>query len=309
MRHMELCATPHWYPVLRSRELRGKPLGRMRFGINMVFWRAADGRAIALRDRCPHRGAALSLGQVDAAGISCPFHGFCFDTEGQCVRTPPEGDRPIPADLRAQSYITTEENGYIWIWRGAADADKSTPPTHDVLQGLNYGESVSIWEAHYTRCIENVCDFSHLPFVHKTTIGLFRKEMQTDVEIEALPDGMRAWLIDTGKRGQCFEFIYPNLWLLRVERSLLLSAVFVPINAQQTEVYSRSYVQHRLPGTRLLLDLYTRLSQYLVFREDWPIVASQDPGDSNTAGAEKLLASDAPIIAYRKLHRSYMRDN
>ena len=53
------------------------------------------------------------------------------------------------------------------------------------------------------------------------------------------------------------------------------------------------------------MDFYTRLSQYLVFREDWPIVASQIPGDVLTASEEKLLPSDAPVIAYRKLHRAH----
>jgi hypothetical protein len=51
--------------------------------------------------------------------------------------------------------------------------------------------------------------------------------------------------------------------------------------------------------------MWTNLSQYLVFREDWPIVSSQMPGDILEAHDEKLLPSDSPVIAYRKLHRSY----
>ena len=64
---------------------------------------------------------------------------------------------------------------------------------------------------------------------------------------------------------------------------------------------------HKLPvpGIKWLMDSYTRLSQYLVFREDWPIVASQTPGDILAARDEKLFPSDAPVIAYRKLHRSF----
>ena len=302
-------ATPHWYPMLRSRELRQRPVGRMRFGERLVFWRAADGAPVVMPDRCPHRGAALSLGRLRDGDIACPFHGFCFDRNGTCTRTPPEGDRPVPDDLRLQSMPATERHGYIWVWRGAADdpAREGPPPTHDGLAERSYGESVSIWHAHYTRCIENVCDFSHLPFVHRTTIGMFRAETQTNIRLEEIDGGFRAWLLEKDREGQAFEFIYPNLWLLRVQRSLLLSAVFIPVDEHTTEVYGRSYAKLNFPGSRLLLDAWTRLSQYLVFREDWPIVASQQPGDVNLALTEKLLPSDAPIIAYRKMHRAFTR--
>ena len=54
----------------------------------------------------------------------------------------------------------------------------------------------------------------------------------------------------------------------------------------------------------VLMNACTRFSQYMVFREDWLIVESQGPGDVLMASEEKLLPSDAPVIAYRKLHRS-----
>jgi hypothetical protein len=54
------------------------------------------------------------------------------------------------------------------------------------------------------------------------------------------------------------------------------------------------------------MSAYARFSNYLVFREDWPIVASQTPWDVSNARDEKLFPSDAPVIAYRKLHRAFM---
>ena len=41
-------------------------------------------------------------------------------------------------------------------------------------------------------CIENICDFNHLPFVHKTTIGLFKQGWVMDVRLQNVPDGVRA---------------------------------------------------------------------------------------------------------------------
>ena len=304
------CRTPHWYPVLRSRELTTKPVGRKRFGEPLVFWRDATGAPVVFPDRCPHRGAALSLGKVKEGQLSCPFHGIEFGADGHCRSIPPEGNRPVPDDFKCHAQTVTESDGYIWLWRGPTPAHPTElpqPPQHQALVGLEYGESSSIWPAHYTRCIENVCDFSHLPFVHKTTIGMLKSEYKTQIEVETKADELRCWLLEDDDRSQHFEFIYPNLWLLGVSNSFLLSAVFVPVDENTTEVYGRTYAR-RLPfGTGWAMNVYTWLSQLLVFREDWPIVASQSPGDINRIQDEKLFPSDGAIIAYRKLHSQHTR--
>jgi hypothetical protein len=83
-----------------------------------------------------------------------------------------------------------------------------------------------------------------------------------------------------------------------------MTLMFAPIDKHSTEVYGRTLYQSDFPGKRFLLDLYTRISQFLVFREDWPIVAGQWPVDVKDVAGEKLLPSDAPVIAYRKLLRT-----
>ena len=51
-----------WYPVAPSWKVRNAPIGITRLGERIVLWRDGDGMAHALEDRCPHRGARLSLG-------------------------------------------------------------------------------------------------------------------------------------------------------------------------------------------------------------------------------------------------------
>jgi len=296
----------HWYPVLASTEVGKQPIARTRFGKQLVFWRSAD-NVVCMPDRCPHRGAALSLGRVNGTAIACPFHGLEYAPSGQCVGIPVEADHRIPDGFAIESLPVVEADGYIWLWRGPTTTHDNKPPVpqHAALVGMRYGEARSIWNAHYTRCIENVCDYSHLPFVHRTTIGMAQRDTHTNIEIEDLPGGFRAYLLKNGKRGQHLEFLYPNLWMLKISDRMIMSAVFAPIDKNHTEVYGRSYFRSTLPGMKTLMNGYTRLSQYLVFREDWPIVASQTPGDISDAQHEKLLPSDAPVIAYRKLHRAF----
>ena len=301
-------APGHWYPVLSSRQISKRPFAATRFGQKLVFWRGADdGQIVCMPDRCPHRGAALSLGRVRGNAIACPFHGLEFAPNGHCTRIPVEADPHIPEELCIRPLSVHEQNGYVWLWRGPETAADSLPPVpeHSMLAGRRFGESLSIWPAHYTRCIENVCDYSHLPFVHRTTIGLFKRNTHTQIEMESLAGGFRAYLMNKGKRHQCLEFLYPNMWVLRVVDFNIMSAVFAPIDDHTTQVYGRTYYRLPVPGLRPLMDAYTRLSQFLVFREDFPIVASQTPGNVSDVKDEKLLPSDAPVIAYRKLHRTF----
>lgn len=51
-----------WYPVLASWEVQSTPVGITRLGEQIVIWRNRDGQVQALEDRCPHRGARLSMG-------------------------------------------------------------------------------------------------------------------------------------------------------------------------------------------------------------------------------------------------------
>jgi phenylpropionate dioxygenase-like ring-hydroxylating dioxygenase large terminal subunit len=259
-------------------------------------------------DRCPHRGAALSLGRVNQTGgsLACPFHGLEFGADGRCVNIPVEPDARIPENFGLQSLPVTEADGFIWLWRGAAIDSAARPPVpvHPAVKSMHFGESVGEWNAHYTRCIENVCDFSHLPFVHKTTIGMLNRQPAVKIDIEDVPGGFRAHLLKDGQRNQCLEFLYPNRWLLMLSPRMMLALAFAPIDDNRTAVYGRTY--HRLPLPQWLMNGYNRFSQFLVFREDWPIVGSQSPGNILDAREEKLLPSDAPVIAYRKLHRAFM---
>ena len=178
-----------WWPVLASSELGKQPVGRTRFGERFVFWRDG-GRVVCMADQCPHRGAALSLGCVDAAAgtISCPFHGLAFAADGRCVKIPMEQDYAIPEGFGVRTLPAHEEDGYVWVWYGPLpDGELPAVPRHPDTLDMRYGEATGTWHAHYTRCIENVCDFSHLPFVHKTTIGRFKKDWVISVEVEDVP--------------------------------------------------------------------------------------------------------------------------
>ncbi len=62
----------HWYAVIESKTIRTKPVSLKRLGMDLVAWRDTDGTAVVMPARCPHRGANLALGRVQAGTLECP---------------------------------------------------------------------------------------------------------------------------------------------------------------------------------------------------------------------------------------------
>ena len=298
----------HWYAVLSSRELAQAPVARQRFGQRLVFWRDADGVPGCLVDRCPHRGAALSLGQVVDGEIACPYHGFQFATDGRCLRVPAEGTEwDIPGHFRAAAMTIAESQDFIWLWRGPQVATAALPPVPQQpgIDELVWDECVQRWPAHYTRCIEGVIDHSHLPFVHRKTLGRRMRDPVTRIRVDDVPGGFRANLLEAGGVRHHVDFTYPNIWTQQLIKGYAMSATFAPVDDSTTEVYCR--VHHRLnfAPLRPLMRLWCRVSNYLVFHEDQAVLDSQLPRNADDAGDEKLVPSDAAILAFRRLRAAH----
>ena len=60
--------------------------------LNVAVFRLADGRMFGLEDRCPHRGARLSVGVVyDGDKIACLDHGWGIRLVDGGVEAPEQG--------------------------------------------------------------------------------------------------------------------------------------------------------------------------------------------------------------------------
>jgi phenylpropionate dioxygenase-like ring-hydroxylating dioxygenase large terminal subunit len=301
----------HWYAVLSSRELDPGPVSKVRFGERLVFWRDAAGAPACLIDRCPHRGAALSLGAVVNGRVACPYHGFEFDGAGRCLKIPPEGpDWPIPAHFQARPRPVREGQDFIWLWRGPALPAAQLPPLprQPGLDGLVFNECVQAWPAHYTRCVEGVVDHSHLAFVHRKTLGRRIKDPVTRIRVDDTPGGFRANLLQGEGIRHHVDFTYPNIWTQLLADGYAMSATFAPIDERRTEVYCRVHHRFGTPLLRPLMQLWCRLSNWLVFHEDQAVLLSQRPLSADEAGDEKLVPSDAGVVAFRKLRSRHQHE-
>jgi nitrite reductase/ring-hydroxylating ferredoxin subunit len=105
-----------WLPVALSTGVEaGTSNGTRLFGREIVVWRDADGTVHAWEDRCPHRGMRLSLGFVRGDRIACLYHGWQYDTAGQCRYIPAHPQLSPPETIRVRAYDVVEWLGMIWV--------------------------------------------------------------------------------------------------------------------------------------------------------------------------------------------------
>ncbi|EZP71987.1 hypothetical protein BV96_02118 [Sphingomonas paucimobilis] len=162
-----------WYVAAWSKELGpDSPIGRLIIGEPLVLYRASDGRPACLEDRCPHRRAPLSMGQVIGDNLQCIYHGLLFDRTGTCLSVP--GSEAVPPRCNARSFPVEERHGWIWVWMGdPAKADPSAIPEIASIYGDHFlnRESALDYDANYQLIHDNLCDLSHLDYSHATTLG------------------------------------------------------------------------------------------------------------------------------------------
>ena len=165
-----------WYQAAWSHELpsdQDKPLARTIMNQEIVLFRDAEGQSHALEDRCCHRATPLRLGDVVPEGVQCGYHGLIFGGDGACVSIP--GQDSVPPQARVRSYPVVERQEFIWIWMGdPALADEATLldyPWHDDHENWPHKHGLYHVECNYMLLIDNLMDLTHIPHIHKKTIG------------------------------------------------------------------------------------------------------------------------------------------
>jgi phenylpropionate dioxygenase-like ring-hydroxylating dioxygenase large terminal subunit len=311
----------HWYPVLESRELGGKPLGVERFAQRLVFWRTADGQPHVHPDRCPHLGAALSVGKVCADQLACPFHGIAFDAQGQCVHIPANGRRgKIPKGMVLKTFPVREEHGLIWLWRGEPrEVYPDVPYFQQLETGWRYGSIAVEYPVHYTRAIENQLDVAHLAIVHRTTIGAGGQSFVEGPYVEADQQSIKVWVTNARDEGQSsrnitelkavaagneptLDFRFPGIWLLNVGPRLKNFIAFVPIDEKRTRYYLRVYHRFRNPFIAKPFEALMGLSNRFILNQDRRVIVTQTPNKSFDAREDRFIEADRAISQFRSMH-------
>lgn len=172
-----------WYIVGLSNQLKpNKVISRTILDEWLVIFRRADGKPVALQDKCIHRNSRLSKGKVCQGKIQCPYHGWVYDDTGKVVSVPSEGENFCESKTRkCQSYQTLEQDGYVYVRLSSSD-EEFTPFKMPFYQqpGWETVRVINRFHNNITNCAENFIDIPHTASVHP---GIFRKPSQQQLEM------------------------------------------------------------------------------------------------------------------------------
>ena len=166
-----------WYVAGRAQDFPvNEPKGLRLCNRPVLLWRTGEGKLTAFDDRCVHKRMPLSEGRVLSDGVlECPYHGFCYDGAGNCVRIPSQLDLPIPTRAKLRPFPLVEQDGLAWVWLGdPAKSSTAVPPPTPELSGADWHthmfDPVHV-PANYLLMIENLLDITHFYPLHDGNIG------------------------------------------------------------------------------------------------------------------------------------------
>ena len=160
----------YWIPAAMSSEVErdGAPMRLVLLGERLIAFRDSSGRVGVMDHRCPHRCASLFLGRNEENGIRCVYHGWKYDTAGNCVdmpNAPPHQD--FKHKVKAKAYKVAERNGLVWVYMGArAEAPPLPAIEASLLPEAELQISFVQRECNWLQALEGDIDTSHFGFLH-----------------------------------------------------------------------------------------------------------------------------------------------
>jgi len=186
----------YWYPALQTRQLKNNSVVPVTLaGDNLVFFRDGDGVARALENRCPHRSALLSLGQVGVfrpGTLTCRYHGMTFDGAGTCVAYLTEPNSPACGRIRARAYPVQEMGGIVWVYMGDNTPDpveQAVPHAAAVLSQKHLVVFRAVLPYNYLNQSDAAADLAHFGVLHRNCLPLADSKGWGDIDGKTLPGG------------------------------------------------------------------------------------------------------------------------
>lgn len=197
----------YWHPIAKCEEATDTPKIVRVLGEELILFRDKTGRPGLVYPRCSHRGTTLYYGKVEERGIRCCYHGWLFDTQGNCLEQPcePGGGKNLER-ARQPWYPVQEKYGLIFAYMGPSEK-KPVLPLYDNLEALGPDEEIVaeqkafapggpiIAPCNWLQYFENGVDVYHVYILHSNFSTVqFAEELASfpEVKWEYTPHGLQA---------------------------------------------------------------------------------------------------------------------
>ncbi|MGZ5240032.1 MAG: Rieske 2Fe-2S domain-containing protein [Caldimonas sp.] len=157
---------PRLDPRMEERPVKAVRL----LGQDLVLFRDGQGRWGLVDRQCPHRGADLAFGRLEADGLRCPFHGWKFAVDGTCLETPAEpAGSQLCTRVRQRSYPVQVRSGVIFAWLGDEGSAPPALPAFDafVAPASHSFAFKGLWHCNWLQAFEVGIDPAHPSFLHR----------------------------------------------------------------------------------------------------------------------------------------------
>lgn len=308
-----------WQPVARVADLEAGPKRAVILGEPLAVFLGESGAPAVVADRCPHRGASLSMGAVRGEALECPYHGWQWrGRDGECVRLPSLTDQgQIPPRARVEAFPVRVQWGLVWTVLGEPRTEPPQPSWFDPGDWeLGHGTPFEI-PVGFGVMIENFRDVSHLAFVHRETFGkisaavepLKVKRQGIEVamarEMSGGPDGDEIWGSLREVRYQTIAPIFTSAVMVSAKGRRCLLHMARAISAVESAHYwieglSEDYEDHTLEEAIA--------AEERLYVEDCEVISAVEPRELPLdPDSQVSTVADKFTLAYRAAVAEFVR--
>jgi len=286
-----------------------KPITFM--GMPLLLLRDRNDKVRVFQNTCRHRGMILveKPRKIEGA-IRCPYHSWCYSTEGKLVSTPHVGGpgQNTHRDVDRATLGLTEIRSHIWrdvVWVNvdgqAPEFEMAMKPVMErwaeferpLFHGGADSKFVLSVKSNWKLAVENYCESYHLPWVHPGLNSYSRLEDHYNIEEYGAYSGQgtlvyRQLVGDNGAKFADFDdldakwdtaaeylSVYPNV-LLGMHRDHAFAIVLVPNGPEETE--ENIHLYYATPETDAELRAKNTEQWKVVFEEDIFVVEGMQRG-------------------------------
>lgn len=310
-KHAVLCANWAGLAVASDVPEAGDAKPMEFLGMPLLLVRDRAGQVRVFQNICRHRGMILvSEPRKIEGAIRCPYHSWCYSTEGKLVSTPHVGGPGHNThDAIDKSLLgLIEVRSHIWFDTVFINIDGNAAPFEEVHadliarwaafdQPMYHGGADSTFtldvKTNWKLAVENYCESYHLPWVHPGLNSYSRLEDHYNINEKGkfsgqgtlvyrqlkgddgavFPDfaGLDAQWTEGGE----YLTVFPNV-LLGVQRDHTFVIVLEPVSHAQTREHIHLY--YAAPQTDDALRAKNAAQWKVVFEEDIFVVEGMQKG-------------------------------
>jgi phthalate 4,5-dioxygenase len=165
----------YWLPALLAEELPedGCPPVRVKLlSERLIAFRDSKGNYGLIDEFCAHRGASLWFGYNESGGetpgLRCAYHGWKYDTTGQCVEVPSEPENSaFFRKVKLTSYPLVKVGDILWAYLGDPEHPPDLPEFEFARVPDEQAYTSKRWqESNWLQALEGGIDSSHVSWLH-----------------------------------------------------------------------------------------------------------------------------------------------